>query len=218
MSRMFTLLVKDFAVNTEFVFGRAVPFDRAECVSFSEAMLKTFELGLVAKDIVLEQGDSLYNYRLTFRMFSGSSDITLTSTGVTTVFSNGQNKKVLRLIGGSVAAIETLLQKLPVQFRRLTFAAHADFRKPEEFDLHMGRVADKARGYSAGGIILHSSNNPFKGELRFTADKSFVYEKALFISCEVLTEDLLSNSLLNMIATRFDQVAKDIEIELNLNE
>lgn len=215
---MFALSIKDFAINTEHVFGRAVPFELAEFTSFSEAMLKSFGLALLAKDIALDQGDRLYNYRLAFGMFNGSADVGLTSAGLTTAFRNGRNKKALQLIGKSLAAIETLVQKYQIQFRRLTFAAHAEFQKPEEFEVHMGRIADKTRGYSAGGIILHTSSNPFKGELRFSTDKSLVYEKALFVSCEILTGEVFSTDALNKISTRFAEVAKDVELEFNLGE
>ncbi len=200
---MLSLSIIDFAINTEHVFSRAVPFEQMEFTSFSEAMLTAFGLGLLAKDISLDRGDGLYNYRLTFGMFNGSSDIVLTSAGLTVAFRNGRNKKALQFIGNSLTTIETSIQKSPVQFRRLTFAAHAEFHKSEEFEAHMGKIADKSRGYSAGGVTLHTSINPFKGELRFTTDKSLVYPQALFVSCEVLTEEAFFQRTLNQ---DFDKV------------
>src|SRR5262245_7069845 len=120
-SRMFALSIKDFAISTEHVFARAVSFDQAEFTVFSEGMLKTFGLVLLAKDISLDQGDRLFNYRLVCRMFSGAVDVTLTSAGVTTAFRNGQNKRALKLVGDSIVSIETIVQNFPTSFRRLTF-------------------------------------------------------------------------------------------------
>ena len=216
---MFALTIKDFAINTEHVFSRAVPFERREIREFSQAMLKAFDLVLLTKDVVLVEGDRLYNYRLTLELFNGSANIVLTSAGLTTAFRNGRNKKALELMGNSLAAIEVALQKsVEVQFRRLTYAAHAEFQKPQEFETHMGKHADPARGYSAGGVTLHSSKNPFKGELRFATDKSLVYEKSLFVSCEILTEELFSIELLNRMSARFEGVARDVELEFHLGE
>ena len=215
---MFALSIRDFGVNTEHVFARVVPFEQAEFVSFSETMLKSFSSALLPKDIALDQGDRLFNYRLTFGMFNGSVDVGLTSAGLTTAFRNGRNKKALELIGNSLIAIDTLVQRYQIQFRRLTFAAHAQFQKAEEFEAHMGRLADKTRGYSAGGVILHSSKNPFKGELRFSTDKSLVYENALFVSCEFFVSEVFSKDALSKIAKRFAEVAKDAELDVNVDE
>ncbi len=82
----------------------------------------------------------------------------------------------------------------------------------------MGKLADRARGYTAGGVTLHSSSNPFKGELRFSTDKSLVYPNALFVSCEVLTEEGFTSELLDKIAARFAEVAKDVGLEFTLVE
>lgn len=214
---MFALSIKEFGINTEHVFARPVPFERADFLSLSEAMLKSFSLALLPKDILLDQGDRLFNYRLTFGLFDGSADATLTSAGLATAFRNGRNRKALDLVGNCLVAIDAVIQRHQIDFRRLTFAAHAQFSSAEEFNAQMAEIADISRGYSAGGVILRSSKNPFTGELRFSTDKSLVYENALFVGCEFLVKDVFSGDLLKKMAERFAEVATDADLKVDLD-
>ena len=215
---MFALWIKDFGVNTEHVFTQAVPFDESEIASLSEAMLRAFSSTLLPKDITLDQGDRLFDYRLAFGIFNGSVDISVTSAGLTATFRNGRNKKALKLIADILAALEIVVQRHEILVRRLTFAAHARFQDPKEYEIHMGNIADKSRGYSAGGLILHTSKNPFKGDLRFSTDKSLVYEDSLFLSGEFLIEEPFSAETLSKMAERFAEVGKDVQLEIQADE
>jgi hypothetical protein len=105
---MFTVLLKDFAVNTEHVFTKAVPYEDAGFIAFCESMLKAFGNALRTTDISLDRGDHLYNYRLSLRMFNGSADIIFTSAGLTAAFRAGKNKSDLQIMGGCAIALETL--------------------------------------------------------------------------------------------------------------
>src|SRR5437016_1071613 len=108
---MFTVLVKEFALNTEHAFTRALPYEEVGFTTLCEAMLKAFGSALRMTDISLDRGDQLYNYRLSFRMFNGAVDVILTSAGATAAFRDGRNKAALQTVGGCIIALEALFER-----------------------------------------------------------------------------------------------------------
>lgn len=215
---MFRVLIKDFEFNTEHVFAKAVPFEEFGFNGFCEAMLKAFGPALKAADISLDQGDRLYNYRLTFRMFNGSAEVILTSAGATAVFRNGRNKVALQTVATCVVALEMLLDRFTVQVRQAVLGVHATFEKEEEYASHMATVIPAKKGYSAAGVTLHCSANIFDGQLRLATDKSLAYDHGIFTTYQVMTAEKFSQELLGKLETRFEEIAQDVQLKFILTE
>jgi len=95
----------------------------------------------------------------------------------------------------------------PIQFNQLTFTVHAEFGSPEAYKDYTAKFIDTERGYLSGGKIVQADARDFKGELRFSTEKSSVVENGLYVSVQFLTHEPFTSELSDKMGKRFTEIA-----------
>ena len=201
------LLIKDFSLQAYTEFARPIPEGQAELPILADKMLEAFPYVLRPEDVSVLSDTKLYDYRLVFKLFNGSADATLASKSAISNFRDGRTAQALSLVSKSVDAIYKIMVNRPIQFNQLTFAVHAEFDPPEVYKDYMAKFIDTERGYLSGGKIVQADARDFKGELRFSAEKSSVVEKGLYVNVQFLTQEPLTSELSDKMAKRFTEIA-----------
>lgn len=201
------LLIKDFSLQIHTEFERPISEGQADLPALADKMLVAFPYVLRAEDISVLSETRLYDYRLLFKLFNGSADVTLTSKHFIANFRDGRTSQALRLVFKSVDAIYSVMANRPIQFNQLTFTLHAQFDPPETYKDYMATFVNTERGYLSGGRIVRADARDFKGELRFGTEKSLVVENGLYVSVQFLTQEPFASGLSDKMEKRFTEIA-----------
>lgn len=212
------LVIKEFSLQAHTEFERPVSEQQAGLSVIADSMLVAFPYALRAEDVTLFSETKLYDYRLVFRLFNGSADVTLTSRNLISNFRDGRTSLALNLVAKSVEKIYQTVAIRPIQFNQLTFSTHAQFESPEAYNAFMTQFVSMERGYLSGGKIVQADAREFKGELRFTTEKSVLIENGLFVFAQFLTKEPITGDLSEKMAKRFAEIAGFEGIELNFPE
>lgn len=208
------LLIRDFSLQAHTEFERPISAGQAELTTRADKMLEAFPYVLRTEDISILSEKKPYDYRLVFRMFNGSADVTFASKSVISSFRDGKTAQALSLVSKSVDAIYKIMVNRPIQFNQLTFAVHAQFDPPETYKEYMAKFVSTERGYLSGGKIVQADARDFKGELRFSTERSVGFENSLFVNVQFLTQEPLTSEMLDKMAKRFAEIASFEELEL----
>ncbi len=201
------LLIREFSFQAYTEFSRPIPEGQAELAALADKMLAAFPYVLRPEDVSVFSDTKLYGYRLVFKLFNGSADTTLTSKSAISNFRDGRTAQALSLVSKSVDAIYKIMVNRPIQFNQLTFAVHAQFDPPDAYKDYMAKFIDTERGYFSGGKIVQADARDFKGELRFSTEKSSAVENGLYVSVQFLTHEPFTSELSDKMGKRFAEIA-----------
>lgn len=208
------LLIKDFSLQAHIEFERPISEAQAELSARADKMLESFPYVLRTEDISVQSERKPFDYRLVFRLFNGSADVTVGCKNVISNFRDGRTAQALDLVSKSVDAIYKIMVNRPIQFNQLTFGVHAQFDPPESYKEYMMKFVDAERGYLSGGKIVQADAREFKGELRFSSERSVVFENSLYVNVQFLTQEPFTPELSEKMAKRFAEIAGLEGIEL----
>lgn len=201
------LLIKDFSLQVLTEFERPVPESQVDLTGIADKLVAAFPYVLRIDDVSIIAEKRPYDYRLLCKLFNGSADITFANKNVISNFRDGRTGQALSLVAKSVEAIYKIVALRPVQFNQLTFAFHSQFESQERYTEHMAQFTDGNRGYLSGGRIVQAETRLLKGEVRFSFEKSLVFENGIFVNVQFLTQEALNNESLDQMAKRFAEIA-----------
>jgi hypothetical protein len=207
MFKMNKLLIREFSFQAQTEFERHVSEDQADLPLLADKMLAKFPYALRPDDIRLLSEAKLYDYRLVFKLFNGSADVTVTSKNVIMNFRDGRTEPALKLVSSSTDQIYKITASRAILYNQVVFSAHAQFETPEAYGEYMAKHANPGHGYLSGGIIIQAESRSLKGELRFSTEKSAATENGLFITAQFFTPEALTAEVMEKMAKRFIEVA-----------
>ena len=201
------LLIKDFSLQVLTEFERPIPENQMDLTAIADKLVAAFPYVLRTEDVSITSEKRPYDYRLLCKLFNGSADVALTSKNAISSFRDGRTEQALKLVGKSVEAIYNIVALRKIQFNQLTFAFHAQFESLERYTEHMAKFTDADRGYLSGGRIVQADARVLKGEVRFSSEKSLLFDNGIFVNVQFLTQDALTTETLDKMAKRFSEIA-----------
>ena len=201
------LLIRDFSLQVHTEFERPAPESQVDLTAIADKLVAAFPYVLRTEDVSITSEKRPYDYRLLCKLFNGSADVTFASKNVILNFRDGRTGQALSLVAKSVEAICKIVAHRTIEFNQLTFAFHAQFESLERYTEHMAKFTDVDRGYLSGGRIVRAEARVLKGELRFSTEKSLVFDNGIFVNVQFLTQEALTNESLDQMAKRFSEIA-----------
>ena len=201
------LLIREFSFQAQTEFERHVSQGQADLPLLADKMLSQFPYALRPEDILLLSDAKLYDYRLGFKLFNGSADVTVTSKNVIMNFRDGRTEPALKLVSNSTDQIYKIIASRAILYNQVVFSAHAQFETPQAYAEYMAKYANPSHGYLSGGIIVQAESRSLNGELRFSTEKSAAIENGLFITVQFFTSEALTLEVMEKMAKRFVEVA-----------
>jgi hypothetical protein len=166
--------------------AEAVPYAEASLPALAKRILLRFGgYGLRPLEIVQRDGDRLFDYDLSFTLFSRSGTLRITAEGVYASFQNAKDSNDANLISDCLLGIGEVVSDRRMREHRLEAFVHASLSSVAERDSFLASLGPADRKLHTAGCILSTPASASFGEGRLVVDRSLAFPDAVFLNWAV---------------------------------
>lgn len=187
--------VKSFGVSAQIGFGSPVTAPEADLARRSREVLSALQTyGLKTKDVTLSNGDGLFSYQLQLSLFGGVGSILLTSEELQMAFQGARAAGDWNVIFACLFACNEHLVLSKPQSLVARVDLHATFSTEQERDHFVAQWCNPPPGFGAGGLVVHSSEEPFE-LVETRLERSTQVETGVYFSCRGVVRGFIEPAL-----------------------
>jgi hypothetical protein len=164
-------------------FKTPVLFKDARCEEVAQKALEAFaSYGLKPTQIGLRHRDPAFNYELSFSLFKGNANFTLSAEKLHMDFQNAVNPRDLEIIEDCVAKT---YEHIPLPEIGSTFISanlHATATSADEAQKFLSARAEPERGIVSVGTLANILCKSWPQEIRLQVERSLAYPAGLFLT------------------------------------
>lgn len=211
---MHAATAKLYSVSLTSWFAEAVPFSEAALPALAKKILLRFGgYGLRPMEIIQREGDSLFDYDLTFALFNRNGTFRLTAEGGYASFQNAKDGNDANLISDCLLGIGETLSERRMREYRLEAFVHASLPSVAERDSFLASLGPSDRKLPIVGCILNFPPCGSFGEGRFLVDRSLIFPEAVFINWSIQFPQPPSKEIFAEATTTFRRLSLELGLE-----
>jgi hypothetical protein len=207
--------VKQYGVSLTSWFSEAVSFPASQLeITARQLLIRFAGYGLRPVELVQRQGDKLFDYDLTFSLFSRNGSFRLSSEGAYVTLQNARDEKDAGIIIDCLLGFMECLSGRAIREHRLEVSAHAAVSSVMERDQFLAGLGSGEHKLPVGGCIFYvPAESPF-GEARVYVDRSLLLPHGVFLGWSTQFGAAFDQELLKKAAMTFKSLTENLGLQM----
>ena len=206
---------ENLSATMEASFSTPVVFDRANLKAMASTALQQFgEYGLRPNQIWQRLGDQLFDYELSFALFSNQAQIRLGSERLFVNVQNARGRSDAQLLLDCIARAIKWVEAGPIGRFSFQVSSHAVFEAAADHEAFFSPFVDATNGVVGGGRIILAQEKDWPVPVRLMAENSLTSQDGVFLIWSTEFSGGMSLETLQVLADRISKTAEKLGLHI----